>query len=243
MKQRACLICYVLVIAVGCAHRSPSAMPSTHPIIASTSPPIEVRYDPALSPKALTAQEKNELTNLAAARANDDCRPWFVCVRYNDNGIFAADLFFAPDTSSARLRKGTYAHVEGWEDLLSVVKDGPAEQMPRYAQISPPTEPFDHRLTVPDRVMMPFEPDHHFFGEAVKLSDSELVSLVDLVRPVFAKNDGGPIYRIEAKGEMIRVFSGEQQGPLGGGGRFVDVKRKIGGGFELANEEVGRWVS
>lgn len=239
MKQRACLLCCVLIIAMGCTHQSPSAttLPSTRP------PPIEVRYDPALNPKALTAQEKTELIKSAAASAKGNRRAWFVRVRYNDKGIFAADLYFTPDTSSARIRKGMCAHVEGWGDLLSVVKDGPAEQMPRYSQISLPNEPFDDRLTVPDRDMMPFEPNHRYFGEAVKLSDDELVSLVDLVRPVFAKNDGGPIYRIEARGEIIRVFSGEQQGPLAGGGRFVDVKRKAGGGLELVNEDVGIWVS
>lgn len=198
-----------------------------------------MRYDPALSPKALTERENAELKTLAAASAKGKRRAWFVRVRYNDKGIFVADLYFAPDTTEPRIRKGTCAHVEGWGDLLSVVKDGPAKEMPKYVQISRPNEPFDDRLTVPDREMMPFQPDHRFFGEAVKLSDEELVSLVDLVRPVFAKNDGGPIYRIEMKGELIRVFSGEQQGPLAGGGRFVDVKRKVGGGFELVNEEWG----
>ena len=218
-------------------------MPSTHAIAASTLPPIEVQYDPALSPKALTEGENAELKQLAAESAKGNRRAWFVRVRYNDRGIFAADLFFAPDTTEPRIRKGTCAHVEGWSDLLSVVKDGPADEMPRYVQISLPNEPFDDHLTVPDRERMPFQPDHRFFGKAVKLSDEELISLVDLVRPVFAKNDGGPIYRIEMKGELIRVFSGEQQGPLAGGGRFVDVKRKAGGGFELANENVGVWTS
>jgi len=226
-------------------HRSPSAttLPSTHPIDTSTLPPIEVRYDPALSPKALTERENAELKQLAAESAKGNRRAWFVRVRYNDKGSFAADLYFTPDTTEPRIRKGTCAHVEGWGDLLSVVKDGPAEEMPRYVQISLPNEPFDDRLAMPDREMMPFQPDHRFFGMAVKLSDEELISLVDLVRPVFAKNAGGPIYRIEMKGELIRVFSGEQQGPLAGGGRFVDVKRKAGGGFELANEDVGIWVS
>jgi hypothetical protein len=245
MKRRADLLCCVLMVAVGCTHQSPSAttLPSAHAFIASPPLPIEVRYDPALHPKALTAQEKAELINAAADSANIGVRAWFVRVRYNDKGIFAADLYFAPDTTTPRIRKGTLAHVEGWGDLLSVVKDGPAEEMPRFVQISRPNEPFDERLTVPEREMMPFEPDHRYFGEAVKLSDNELVSLVDLVRPVFARNDGGPIYRIEMKGDWIRVFSGEQQGPLAGGGRFVDVKRKAGGGFELVNDDVGIWVS
>jgi hypothetical protein len=60
---------------------------------------------------------------------------------------------------------------------------------------------------------------------------------------VFAKNGGESIYRIEKRDGVIRVFSGANQGPLAGGGRFVEVKRKAGGGFEIEGDDVGIWVN
>ena len=94
--------------------------------------------------------------------------------------------------------------------------------------------------------MDPFDQDddRRGFGKHVKLSDEELVALVDLVRPVFAKNDGGPIYAIvERKNGVIWVESGSNQGPLAGSGRFVEVRRKSGGEFELVGNGVGIWMN
>jgi hypothetical protein len=246
MKHRKLLLCCVLIIAGGCAANSPHSTTPTSIQPAIASPRLfsmEVRYDLELHPDALTSQQNVELLQQASERATSEPRLWFVHVRYNKRGIFAANLYFTPDAASPRIRKGFCAHVESWADLLSVLREGPSDHAPRYAQISNPQEPFDHCLNVPSGDMMPFEPDRHFFGKAVELGDDDLVALVDLVRPVFARNGGGPIFGIEAKEDMIRVFSGASHGPLSGGGRFVDVKRKAGGGFELADENVGSWAS
>lgn len=244
--MRVLSLLFLSVLVGGCVERplhAPSQPATQAAVAAAAPPPVEVRYDAALKPEALSAAEKADLTAASLKNASVTSRAWFICVKYNRHGIFAADVYFVPDRASARIRRGTFARTESWGDLLSLVEKGPSREMSRYVQVSAPEVPFDDRLTVPSDQMMPFDPERSYFGEPVKLTDDEFVELVDLVRPVFAKEGGGPICRIERKGEKIRVFSGPSQGPLSGRGRFVDLKRKAGGGFELAGNEVGIWAS
>jgi len=242
MNRRGLLLSCILILTGGCAVQSPRS--TTQPAAAPLAiVPLEIRYDPSLHPDELAPRDKEELLNLASEHADRKVRPWFVYVRYNKNGIFAANLYFTPDSISPRIGKGFCAHVEGWSDLLAIIREGPGQQTPRYTQVSRPEALFGNRLEVPLGDLMPFEPENHFANKPAELGDDELVAVVDLVRPVFAREGGGAIFGIETKGLEIRVFSGTSQGPLSGGGRYLDVKRKGGGGFELVDGVVGKWRS
>ena len=168
-------------------------------------------------------------------------------MRYNKGPFYTATVYFEPTVNTSRLRKGAYAYItdgtmRGSRKVSSEL-GAKAPELPRYVQISDADAPFTGNVAVPELDLIPFDHDSRVLHAT--LSDEEWVALVDLVRPVFKMNGGGPICRVrpaETEG-VLRVFSGWQEGPLAGGGRYVEVKRKSGGGFELVGDVVGIWMS
>lgn len=257
ISRVACAVCLSASLACGShGHPGQPTSPPRPPAAAASGPSraltqawqsVEVRYGGSLKPQPLSPERKQKIVGLASDDAPAGRRIWFVLVLYNKDHIYNTLVYFEPEVSTSRLRKGTYAGISNWteraREARSILKADDDLAPPRYVQVSDAAAPFTRALTVPRAEVMPFDPDSAGFGEAANLNDEEWVALVDLVRPVFDKEGGGPVHRAEVRDGVLRVYSGWQEGMLSGGGRYVDVKRKPGGGFELTGDGVGIWMS
>jgi hypothetical protein len=229
--------------------RPPASRPSTATATNQNWQSVEVRYGGNLDPQALSPERKQHIVDCAMDTAPPGSRIWFILVLYNKDDHYTTEVYFEPTLSTSRMRKGVYAYitpgaqrVRGNSELALAIR-AHRRLLPEYVQISDAAAPFTSILTVPRSDLMPFDPDGTPFGDPAKLTDDEWIALIDLVRPVFERNGGGPICRVESAEGMLRVYSGWQEGLLSGGGRLVNVKRKPGGGFELVGDGVGMWMS
>ncbi len=232
------VIAFVLV--AGCAHDDGAAAPEQ-----MTNTMFVTRYAPESRSDRLSEGEQEELFKAVGERVRPG-RVWMVNVEYNKGGIFAGEVYFEPDQSSERVRRGYCIHVEGWSDLLAAVKEGPYESSGRYAQVALAVDVvhgfgkgFGGGLPFLEE-QMPFEPGRAFYGRGVELGDEELADVVDAARRVLWERGMGRIVGMEMRDGAIRVYgrwAGWGPVPLVGG-VFVDVSRK-GEKYEVSAE--GRW--
>jgi hypothetical protein len=210
---------------------------------------VEVRYAPHGAPEPLSAERKRKILEFAMEGAPADRAVWFMLVLSNHETGYAAIVYFVPDSTTPRLRRGRCAYVTEHREWLKKLPEElkaklrvPRRELPSYVQVSPAEAPFDDRVTIPNANLMPFDPSGWTEGQVARLDDGELVELVDLARAAFGASKDDPIHAIQMDEGIIRVESGWQVGPLEGAGKFVEFRRKAGGGFQQVGG-VGDWVS
>ena len=179
---------------------------------------------------------------------------WFVRVIANHRAQLKAIIYFIPDIVSERIRKGDYAYYEFDPELTTIARQMGREvnlkaKRGKYCQVSPKTQPFTTQTSIPSQdSMLPFPAPHGFL-------EHEIAEIVDFLRSapkertktefgVFYVESGIdlslPITRIAEEGEIIKVRTGTQEGPLAGMGQYLEIK-KTPEGYELIR--VGEWVS
>ena len=168
-----------------------------------------------------------------------DAEVWFVAVVYVDRFCFHADVYFKPDESSPRLRKGRYA------GLQSQRNDPPRELRDRdvftYAQVSPADEPFGDTLDVPQMAYIPFhwprlrewelqKRSRREGEERTPMSGEEVVRLIDAARAGFDDPPTSPVcaIRYEPDEEAIAVACGVS----GHGGNAVFLRKQRTGEYK-----------
>lgn len=253
--------------------RTPSASATDRDDTESDTPvPVVVhsRFDPA----PLTDEQTDDILERAGNVAPTGIGVWFILLRNNRerNGVlrYAVTVFFEPDSTTARLRKGKYVRVDGLGDALRdclcralAAEGSPDGPMPSrqwceswpprasplfdYCQVSRQETPFTDDRAVPDGSLLPFPAPDGF-------TDEETVDVVDFIRtdpklpdpapPVFSPSgrfDGrSPIIAIERQGSTIEVRCGVCEGLLSCRGTVLYLVRESD---TLRIVTTGRWVS
>lgn len=239
----------------------------------TTRPEVAVVYADHGSPGRLTAGQAEQVGRAATALAPDGRAAWFVLVRSNHLGaagegaagdMLHATIYYAPDASSPRLRKG---RAVGLTLFGRKLRSG--EPVP-YLQVSPGDAPFPDPPgvpgvpAVPALADLPFGPPLTGNRAPAEVGGDDLVRLVDAARAILradaakterwarhqgpdarahaARERNEPIHRIEKDGDVLRVYTGWQTGIRSGGGRFVDLRR-AGGEYRQISEGIGLWRS
>lgn len=220
--------------------------PSTKP--SSSAPSGEQRELPAVyaaygDPAPVTPEQTRWIQDSASRATPSGRSVWFVLILDNDPsdlGVLSARVFYTPDSSTARLRKGSYINVRRVQG-----RSFQSERL-HYCQVSAANKPFDGSTTVPPVTLLPFATPTDQTG-TVLFDDTELVQLVDAVRhaldsdrssPDSCKRD--PIWRIEPFEGAFDVYIGWETGPLSGGGCILSMKRTAAG---FRKSSSGMWAS
>jgi hypothetical protein len=185
----------------------------------------EDELSPGWPPAALTPKQLGAV--LGAVAEQEPQRPvWFVLVLNHSRGwllgeSLTAAVYFEPDESAERLRKGRY-----WVVVRRAGSGGRAVGPLSYAQVSPPGTAFGQHLGVPDLTYIPIS---HPFGEPTPLirTDADLVAAVDAAREGL-RTDADvpdewrrePVRRFGQSDALIQAFHG-----WGGGGVLTFLKR------------------
>lgn len=237
------------VVLSGCAwHARPSAAPVAEgPAPApSIAPATAIRYAEYLNPAALRPEQLTEIEAEAEKARPAGRDVWFVLVLsnrlYQGKWDYRAIVYFTPDETSPRLRKGRYL---GVSSLFLRYRDRLPKhdaELSNYVQVSLPDKPFGEVAEVPWGPELPFDPPE-------EVAEADLVPVLDAARRIIGAtpyigdcNDRFlPIQRFDVNPGEIRVLFGWQVGPLAGGGVVVTV-RKTKRGF-VADRETGVWDS
>ncbi|HET6246572.1 MAG TPA: hypothetical protein VFE47_02650 [Tepidisphaeraceae bacterium] len=208
----------------------------TAPVLPTHSAEIKIIYSRQESPMELTVKQRQ---NLDDALAKDGARRevWFVYVRSNSNneaGTLSAEVFFKPDKSSARLRKGSVSDAGGFE---SNVKLWPADP---YFEVSPKDRPFkDGELAIPDQQYLPFPAPVNEQGKLPsEMKDADVIGLADFARDTLGRNWGDvePITSIvKDDDDVLTVTTGFSSGSI------IKI-RKVGSAWALIGR-IGLWAN
>lgn len=213
---------------------------------------------------SLASNQLHAIIDKAQERVEVGKRVWFIALRMNHTRdgeqICSGDVYFAPDSENARVRRGRVFSFDSSRDavakqLNSLIEDldddcgttqATSRPLPTYVQISKAEMPFDGRLDLPSGVLMPFRTPTDF-------SESELVSVMDFVHglppsphpPGFGGiaqefDNQAPIVWIERDGNQIDIHSGVMEGFLCGGGDFLRIIIEDG---QYRIDGIGSWVS
>ena len=193
---------------------------------------------PILCARALTDGEAADIRNKALALQPRDAEVWFVAVVYVDRLCFHARVYFRPDESSPRLRKGRYARLQDWQDERG--RPTRDVEIRTYAQVSPPDEPFGEALDVPQMPHIPFhwpslaqweleKRSRREGEERTPMSADEVVRLIDAARG--ARPPDAPVCTIqyEAEEDAIAVA----RGVSGHGGKTVFLRKQPAGDYRV----------
>lgn len=228
----------VLVTGLACTHLlGGCSQPPATPETAAGKPgeahsePIQVIYDERLSPDRLTPAQLAELVKGAKPATMAGLKIWYIHVHDNSiiegKAIWNATVFFKPDSSTGRIRKG------------KCQRDGPGALgsgcLFDYVQVSLPGEPFGEKLEPPPPRLWPFMRPEGF-------SDEEIIEIVDFARTSPGDFNGKePIHFINRqKDGVIEAESGSQQHPLAGFGTGMTCIKKDG---EWVVLKTWSWVS
>lgn len=166
----------------------------------STQPVPPVVYLSHSEPLSVSEKVPGRIAEMASSSAVLDKRIWFMAVVANGPEGSKVEVFYAPDQTTARLRKGRFVCIPG----LAVGE---------YAQVSSLDKPFTKELDVPNRADLPFPwpyvlNKYEAEGHRLALKDEDLVRLVDAARAMRKpKPDDDPICMIRG-GELWRSVPG-----------------------------------
>jgi len=240
------------------AATQPAAPPPT--AILPGLPPVV--YDQRLDPKPLTDAQLSQIVGFTIGHLPRGLRIWYVHVHFNNvsggNERWHVSVFFAPESTGPRVRKGRYFHLRDrmFLDAAKRPLPTPEELARQYVQVSLADKPFGKSLELPAERLWPFAAPEGF-------TDDELVEIVDFARtsphiPVppatmdangvvtayvrGSSFDGNePIYLIRRLEDgTIKVKSGAQQDWLAGSGSVMTCVKKDGKWVVLS---AGSWVS
>ncbi len=208
------------------------------------------------TPIPLTPQQIDEFLSTASKAMPKGPSVWFILVRGNskhDGELpYNVIVYFRPDETTARFRKGRYLHLDNWWNSLGI-KTAPIDwtnRLKSYFQVSQADRPFGKKLEIPHGSMLPFDSPEG-------LDDEEVIGIVDFVRsnpthtPPQSKDypdsfrspvqvDGSaPIVVIEKKAETIEVRTGTVEGMFSGMGQLIRIVRD---GEDYRITTTGTWV-
>lgn len=219
---------------------------------------VPVIYHKRLSPEPLSRKQMGELLKYAQTFVTEDRQLWFLWVLYNrryegqDN--YRVVVYFTPETTSGRIRKGVCATFSyrapsiSQEELDKQIKKFggkiriPEDHLHPYRQVSLANEPFDEILKVPDNSMLiPFE-------KSPDVTDQEAVAVVDFLRNhpgdskfmFYGLEKDEPVKSIKKEGGKLIVVTGVQEGMMAGSGREIECI-KNGDSYKLLG--VTFWLS
>ena len=248
-------------LGAGCAEPRAAAPTAPEPRPPAPTPAeVPAVYDQRLGPLELTRRQKLEIIAQAAPLTPKGRKIWYVLVR--DNRRFEGELsyiatvYFSPDFSSARLRKGKCMHVwhvsaemretsERFMKLVNVDQRELPPRLPGYRQVSLAAQPFGENVAVPEKILWPFTVDGEF-------TDQEVIEIVDFVRAAIKRRKGQllgllefvpdePVLSITAQSKgRIEVFTGTRQHWLAAEGHYFIL---IGKGGKLLIVKEGSWLS
>jgi hypothetical protein len=264
----------ILVIHAGCASpatrsdgsRVATTAPATQPVPAPADVPIVYGPRHHLPPgdPPLSAEQLQTILQRAQARCPEGQRVWFIHALANwdmgERREASVEVFFTPETQTARLRKGRFIrYVDRSPELMAAVEallrewDGGTtaprapEPLPEYWQVSRPDHPFTGQPGLPRGSLIPFPAPEGF-------TEDEVIEIVDFVRskPRQRQERGTiavpgsldtslPIHRMLRDGDIIEVWTGVQEDMLAGAGEILRCRKKADGGFEVIS--IGRWYS
>lgn len=208
------------------------------------------------TPKPLAYQQIDEFLSTASKAMPKGPSVWFILVRSNSKHdgelSYNVIVYFRPDETTARFRKGRYLHLDNWWNSLGI-KTAPIDwtnRLKSYFQVSQADRPFGKKLEVPRGSMLPFDSPEG-------LADEEVIGIVDFVRsnPTYTpppskeypdsfrkpiQHDGSaPIVVIKKADDTIEVRTGTVEGPLSGIGHLLRIVRD-GADFRIIG--TGTWV-
>lgn len=278
-RRMICIGVAALLIWGGCAHhrkKPPENQPTTQPALGPGSttatksaqagptsrPSVPIVYSERGLANALSSQQLADVSEKAQLWCPKGTSVWFFFVRRHYHPLLSLEtyltvtIYYAPDSSSPRIRKGQYATY----DMTWSLGEHPhldEGQLHHYVQVSPANQPFGPDLQVPGPEYRPFVVGRNFGGAPVAISDQEVVQLVDFVRAFLTgkNNDGDnealggwrksaandPILNTAVKEDSFELMLGWSGGMLDGRGHHVKVIRKDGS-FRVVGR-VSMWVS
>ncbi len=136
-----------------------------------------VVYDETLKPQRLAAEDVTKILEVCRQAGPSGRAVWYVHV-HNSNvcegkPYWNVSVFFEPDGSSQRLRKGRCLRFRSTEiEQLPMAKLRTALRLKPYVQVSLESEPFAKSLEVPPPRLWPFACSEGF-------TDQEIIELVD----------------------------------------------------------------
>ena len=213
---------------------------------------FKVLYSPYLKPASLDQGQLERIVADARERGPAGAEVWFVLVRRNrlwGDDSFAADVYFAPETSKGRVHRGKRLRID---TSTKSVFSGQASRPYPYVHVSPDAqgarpEGQDAAPPLPESPALPFV----VTGE---LSDEAIVEVADYVRtgPSVARKEDGetslperidaslPILVLRVKDGAVEVSLGRVAAPLAGGGQMGWLRRGKDGWKLLT---LSHWVS
>ena len=218
-------------------HTSAATRPVTQPTTTPTTQPhVPVVYARPKDNKPLTEAQVQEALRVAGElRPRRDGRDiWFIAVIRNRFANLRVVVYYAPDESSPRLRRGRCAVFWTYTGADPLIQP--------YLLVSRPDKPFGDRLEIPAVPDLPFKPPEDFRFRPVWVGDDELVRVVDVGRAAFdefylgSKLEPEPPYKIQVDGDNFYVVNGEPDA----GGNYVVVRRRDGR-FEATWEGIRLW--
>jgi len=208
----------------------------------------KIIYHTRLKPDPLTKRQIGMLSKSIKNVRLDKKDVWFVRVLYNRNRHLKAKIYFMPETTSKRTRKGKYIYCRLVDLALLDLKINdlkPPEYM-EYIQVSLKDKPFTAQVEIPPQnSMLPFSVSESF-------TDQEVVEIVDFIRSgpkilstkpnvmYFPVERDTPIMTIIKEGEVIKVRTGTKEHGIAGMGQVLEI-RKTEQGYELT--DVIEWLS
>lgn len=243
----------------------PATVPTTSQTSSQADPPIPskvpVVYTHYGRHRTLTAEQERLILEVVVRWEKPaDCKLWFIGVHYIGDLSVWADAYYEPDAVSPRLRKGRSTRVYISKESEIVERKEPAgkrridvvfgkndrvtsSRPATYVQVSQVAEPYTAELTTPAPVDLPFPtpgypPALTGGGPVRKLSDPELVSLIDFIRAEYARKEVPPADEDDpicwVIGNGADVF-GVAVGVSDWGGHAFHVRVRDGR-FEVINE-------
>lgn len=214
------------------------------------------------TPLRLNPQQIDEFLSTATKAMPTGPSVWFILVRSNSKHdgelSYNVIVYFRPDETTARFRKGRYLHLDNWWNSLGITINTAlnnhqidwTNRLKSYFQVSQADRPFDKKLGVPNGSMLPFDAPEGFKAD-------EIIDIVDFVRsnpthtppaPKAHPNsfssptqlDGSAsIVAIEKEDDTIEIRTGTVEGLLSGIGQLLRIVRD-GGDFKILS--IGVWV-
>jgi hypothetical protein len=210
--------------------------------------PSQLIYHTRFKTEPLTSQQFTLLSRSIKNVRLDNKDVWFVRVLYNRYRQLTAKIYFMPDVTSNRVRKGKYIYFRLEDLALEDLKIGdlmPSEYM-EYIQVSLKEEPFTAQVEIPPQnSMLPFSVSESF-------TEQEVVEIVDFIRSgpkmlsakqnvTYSPVKGNlPIMTITREEEVIKARTGTQEYGIAGIGQVLEI-RKTDQGYEPT--EILEWVS
>ncbi len=238
--------------------------PASRPVVVPTDVPIVYgpRYDGLSGGVPLSDQQIKTLLDRASECCPQGQRIWFIYALANwdmgDRREASVEIFFTPESQTARLRKGRFMRtVDRLPGLVaarlrefwpSATAPAEPEPLPEYWQVSRADHPFTGEPGVPRGSLIPFPRPEGF-------TEEEVIEIVDFVRTGPHDPDDSPtgwsspqrldtalpIYRIRRDGDDVEVWTGALEDMLAGAGEILRCRKKEDGGFEVIS--ISMWVS